>query len=439
MDEDFLDELLKCSISDKTFLQVCLDHLKINYLPDERYRNIWKTIIKFYTAEGVPPTIGKLKMELRRDLDCNVVLSKIRDTVIVNQESILKQLEQFIRQNRFVQFYNDVGDLYNKDEKSKAFNMFVKEAEKFNKFSLQCEMDSRVFKDFSKRQTNRLTKDNKRYKIPYSIDYLNTLTENGSETGELTLYLGDSGVGKSTLLISDGIAAARRGFKVAHFQIEGTKEQCEDRYDSAWTGMLYKDIKSASIETEQLKKFKKIASMIGRGDIFIIAYEQFGSKTIVDIRSKLIELNKIHGKIDRVVLDYLELIEPGNGIKYTPDQERHRQTQIMRGLKQLAMEFNCDVITATQSNSIRPEELNNPDFVLTRYNLSEDKGKIRAADNFITINQTNDEKKERVARLYVDKFRQYPCGQTFSIAQALERARFYDKKRTLQEFLTDED
>ena len=379
------------------------------------------------------------RKELLRDTDAKEVVSKIRDVIVPDQESILQQFEQFIKQNRFVEFYDVVGDIYNKGDKDKAFEHFVKEADEFSKFSLQCETDTKVFKDFNKRHIERLTKDNKRYKIPFAIDMLNELTDGGSETGESTLYLGDVNIGKSTLLVADGIAAARRGFKVAHFQIEGTKEQCCSRYDSAWTGMLYKDIKMANIDAEQLKKFRTITDKIGRGEIYIVAYEQFGQKTLLDIRAKLIELNRVHGKIDRVILDYLELIEPGDGIKYGPQYERFRQTAISRGLKKIAMEFNCDVVTVTQASSVSPQELNNPDFVFTKYNLSEDRGKTRPFDNHITLNQTSDERAEKIMRLYTDKFRQYERGQIFSIAQALERSRFYDRKRTYELFLYEEE
>ena len=100
-------------------------------------------------------------------------------------------------------------------------------------------------------------------------------------------------------------------------------------------------------------------------------------------------------------------------------------------MKMLAMEFNAVVHTATQSSSIEEEERNDPNFVLTRSNLSEDKGKIRPFDIFVTLNQTYDERREEVMRLNTDKLREYANGAPIHICNNFAYARFYDRKKTL--------
>lgn len=97
----------------------------------------------------------------------------------------------------------------------------------------------------------------------------------------------------------------------------------------------------------------------------------------------------------------------------------------------LAMEFNSVLHTATQSSSITEEERNDPNFVITRSNLSEDKGKIRPFDIFVTINQTRDESRENIMRLHTDKLREYAKGDPIKIVNNFARARFYDRKKTL--------
>jgi hypothetical protein len=98
----------------------------------------------------------------------------------------------------------------------------------------------------------------------------------------------------------------------------------------------------------------------------------------------------------------------------------------------LAMEFNAVVHTATQSSNIPEEMKNDPEFVITRAQLSEDKGKLRPVDIFITINQTRDESKEEVMRLHTDKLRDYKNGSPILIANNFSCARFYDRKRTIE-------
>jgi replicative DNA helicase len=253
----------------------------------------------------------------------------------------------------------------------------------------------------------------------------------GPETGECVLWLGDSGAGKSQVLVSVGICAARQGFRVAHLQLEGTREQCLNRYDAAWTGTLYQDVKLGNITEKKMQVTKKIVKKLCKNDIIVSSEETFNAKTIVDVRRELKDMEKSYGKIDVIIIDYLELLEVGDGHNYSPSEERFRQAKIAKAMKMLAMEFNAVVHTATQSSSISDEQKQDPEFVITRAQLSEDKGKIRPFDIFITINQTRDEAKQEVMRLHTDKLRDYKNGDPIYICNNFAYSRFYDRKRTL--------
>lgn len=131
-------------------------------------------------------------------------------------------------------------------------------------------------------------------------------------------------------------------------------------------------------------------------------------------------------------MSYLELLEVGDGVRYSPGDERHRQQKLAKGMKTLAMEFNAVVHTATQANDISPEERNDPEFVITRSNLNEDRGKTRPFDYLFTLNNTIDERKENFMRIYVDKAREHKGDQVIHICNNFARSRFYDRKRTLE-------
>jgi replicative DNA helicase len=341
----------------------------------------------------------------------------------------------------FLEVFNNVAKLHNKDEMEKAYEMFFSGSEKLHSFSLKEKTFDKIFDGFQsrvmQREFNKLNDLNKRVRIRFHIDELDFLIK-GAETGEAVLFLGDSGVGKSFLLAWCGMAAARQGYKVAHFQAEGTKEQCLDRYDSAFTGVKYWDIKENNISDERMSSIKKVLNNKGRGDIIVEAFEKFESHTMVDIRNSIKEIKKVHPDLRYVVLDYLELVDPGDGKKYAPSEERFRQAKIGRAIKDIAVEENVVFITATQANSIKPEDLENPNFVITRFNLSEDKGKTRPFDLFITINQTREEKKENIVRLYIDKAREHASKQVITMYQNLAHSRFYDRNRTLNDFFTDD-
>lgn len=250
------------------------------------------------------------------------------------------------------------------------------------------------------------------------------------------MFIGDAKSGKSILLIHCGINAARRGYDVLHFQLEGTKKQVAERYDSAWSGSTYYDIKDANIDDKKFDDYKRIVSKLGKTDILIDCPEKFLAKNVDDLRKQIIEVKKTRN-IKVVIVDYLDLLNPDSD-RYSPSDERHRQQKTSRRLKDLAVEQNIIIYTATQASSIHKELLDDVDFVITREHLAEDKGKVRPVDMLISINRTPDERKAKVCRLYCDALREHDSGQVIKIKQNLSRTRFYDRKATLNMYM-DED
>lgn len=435
---NFVVELLAAALEKRTVFEIVRQYLKFSYLQIESEKKLWQWVTKRYDRTGKIPTIGQIQQQFQDDENVLEKLEEISDVEIDEQgghEMIVDTFEKFIKKMKFLEANDKIVDLYNQGKKEQSWDMFVKYAEDFSKFSIQSAKFETVFGDFAERQAKRKSDDWQfRYKIPTGIDEIDYRLggdNGGPETGECVLWLGDSGAGKSQVLVSVGISAARQGFRVAHFQLEGTKEQCLNRYDAAWTGTLYQDVKLGNITAKKMEVTKRIIKKLRKSDIIVSSEETFNAKTLPDIRREVKEMEKTYGKIDVIIIDYLELLEVGDGHNYTPHEERFRQAKLAKGMKMLAMEFNAVVHTATQSSSIGEEQKNDPEFVITRAQLSEDKGKIRPFDIFITINQTRDESKEEIMRLHTDKLRDYKNGDPIHICNNFAYARFYDRKRTL--------
>lgn len=435
---NFVVELLAAALEKRTVFEIVRQYLKFSYLQIESEKKLWQWVTKRYDRTGKIPTIGQIQQQFQDDENVLEKLEEISDVEIDEQgghEMIVDTFEKFIKKMKFLEANDKIADLYNQGKKEQSWDMFVKYAEDFSKFSIQSAKFETVFGDFAERQAKRRSDDWQfRYKIPTGIDEIDYRLggdNGGPETGECVLWLGDSGAGKSQVLVSVGISAARQGFRVAHFQLEGTKEQCLNRYDAAWTGTLYQDVKLGNITAKKMEVTKRIIKKLRKSDIIVSSEETFNAKTLPDIRREVKEMEKTYGKIDVIIIDYLELLEVGDGHNYTPHEERFRQAKLAKGMKMLAMEFNAVVHTATQSSSIGEEQKNDPEFVITRAQLSEDKGKIRPFDIFITINQTRDESKEEIMRLHTDKLRDYKNGDPIHICNNFAYARFYDRKRTL--------
>ena len=438
---NFVTELLAISLNKRTIFDMVRQYMKFSYFQVESEKKLWQWVTARYDRTGRIPTLGQIQQQFAED---EAVLEKVEeisdvevdDENVGNEAVILDTFERFIKKMKFLEANDKITDYYNQGKKDQAWDMFVKYAEEFSQFSIQDAKFETVFGDFAQRQAQRQSEDyNKRFKIPTGIDEIDYRLggeTGGPETGECVLWLGDSGAGKSQVLVHCGVTAARQGHRVAHFQLEGTKEQCLNRYDAAWTGTLYSDVKLGNIPAKKMEVSKRIVKKLKRSDIYVSSEETFNAKTLVDVRRELKEMEKMYGKIDVIIIAYLELLEVGDGHNYSPGEERFRQAKLAKGMKMLAMEFNAVVHTATQSSNIPEECKNDPEFVITRAQLSEDKGKIRPFDIFITINQTRDEMKEEIMRLHTDKLRDYKNGDPIRIANNFSYARFYDRKRTFE-------
>lgn len=438
---NFVTELLAIALNKRTIFDIVRQYMKFSYFQIESEKKLWQWVTNRYDKTGRIPTIGQIQQQFSEDESVLEKVSEISDVEIdeenVGSEAvILDTFERFIKKMKFLEANDKITDYYNQGKKDQAWDMFVKYADEFSKFSIQDAKFETVFGDFAKRQAQRQSEDyNFRFKIPTGIDEVDYRLggeTGGPETGECVLWLGDSGAGKSQVLVHCGVSAARQGHRVAHFQLEGTKEQCLNRYDAAWTGTLYSEVKLGNIPAKKMEISKRIINKLKRSDIIVSSEETFNAKTLVDVRRELKEMEKSYGKIDVIIIDYLELLEVGDGHNYSPSEERFRQAKLAKGMKMLAMEFNAVVHTATQSSNIPEECKNDPEFVITRAQLSEDKGKIRPFDIFITINQTRDEMKEEIMRLHTDKLRDYKNGDPIHICNNFAYARFYDRKRTME-------
>ena len=430
--EEFVLEILNASIKNRTIFDIVRQYLKPNFLPTNELRLFWKEIETQWTLSKAKHSlnIGSIKLSIRKNEKLCEILSDVIQNPPDEIEPMLDNFEKFIKQKMFIEIYEESANLFNKGEKGDAYKKFGEHSDKLLKFSIKSQYYERLFSGFDDRQMERHSNTSKTFKVTTGFDEQNIYTNGGFESGEAWLYLGGSGVGKSHVLIHHGIAAARVGYNVAHFQAEGTRKQCMDRYDAAWTGTLYQDMKFGHLEDKKNARLQKIIQSKLIGEVYIDCFEKFGSKTMFDIRKGVIDMKKMYGDIHVVLIDYFELLEPGDR-SYSPSEERFRQIKIGRMMKDLAVEQNVIVITATQASSVNPDDLNDPEFILTRYNCAEDKGKLRPFDGFVTMNQTRDEKTNEIIRMHNDKIRENNSGQTMTIASKYSRSRFYDRARTL--------
>jgi replicative DNA helicase len=439
LSEDFIVEFFKTCITTKSILELGLLHIKDNYLPTDSHKKIWKNIVHVFELSETMPTVGILSERLKGDQEAESLLVKIKNCRVDGKKDIIvDQLESFLKEMKFKELYKKTGKLFNEDKQDEAIEIMAMESESIHSFSFRKDLYSTVFDQFEERQVERKKNVNEidKTKVPTGIHPLDHYTRGGLSAGTSALFLGRSGAGKSTLLRWIGLHASRLGYRVAHFQAEGTEREAFDAYDAAWTSVDLEDMELGNIPVNKANTIKKVrADILGKkGEIYVVASEKFDNMAIDNCREDIIELEKVHGKIHLVLFDYLEIFTVRGKYFNSENSERKRREDIANKITNIATEFKCATATATQANDIKPDKWNNPDYVMTRSDISEFKGALKPFSYFVTLNQTTDEYEAGVMRMFNDKFRKYKAGQTFRIYQSMKNSRFYDSKRSLEAF-----
>lgn len=447
--EDFIIDLFHVAFRRDEVFELLLEHLKYSYLQHEHEKKFWQKCVNYYKLENKIPSLSVIQIGFRKNEEVREFIAEIKTADTKDYSEIIDQFQIYIKESKFVEIYENAADYYNKGNQEDAFKTFLQGAEFISNFSIKSKVYESVFDNFEERNKKRQNVVSKT-KIPFFIDKIDEYTRGGAEPGETVLAMAESGIGKTQWLYHWAISAARFGKKVLIIQIEGTKKQALDRLDAAWTGVLYHEVKTGSIGKENFdpERYKRLQRVVGKikrtgGEVYVEAMEKFGGISDLGLRSTIREAKKNYGDIDLVLVDYLELMSIGDGVRYGPNDERHRQQKIGRAMKEIAMEEMIVLGTVTQASSLSSELKKNPSFVMTREYLSEDKGKIRPFDFFFTFNQTYDEMKWKddddikrpMLRIYLDKMRDYASGQTVTILMSLKNSRFYDRKNTIKYIL----
>ena len=196
----------------------------------------------------------------------------------------------------------------------------------------------------------------------------------GFNRGELNIFAGGSGAGKSLFLANLGVNWALAGMNVLYLTLELSESLVSMRVDSMVTGIPSRDV-FKSIDDVEMK-----VKMIGKkSGAFQVKYMPSG-KTPNDVRSYIKEFEiKTGKKIDVLLIDYLDLLMP-NGAKVSAENLYIKDKYVSEELRNLAMELNTVFVTAAQLNRGAVEEIE-----FDHSHISGGLSKIQTADNVLGI------------------------------------------------------
>jgi len=196
----------------------------------------------------------------------------------------------------------------------------------------------------------------------------------GFNRGELNIFAGGSGAGKSLFLANLGVNWALAGMNVLYLTLELSENLVSMRVDSMTTDIpsrdIFKDVDDVHMKVKLIGK---------KSGAFQVKYMPSG-KTPNDVRSYIKEYEiKTGKKIDVLLIDYLDLLMP-NGSKVSAENLYIKDKFVSEELRNLAMELNTVFVTAAQLNRGAVEEIE-----FDHSHISGGLSKIQTADNVFGI------------------------------------------------------
>ena len=196
----------------------------------------------------------------------------------------------------------------------------------------------------------------------------------GMNKGELNIFAGGSGSGKSLFMQNLAVNWVTTGLNGVYLSLELSEGLSAMRIDSMMTNVSTKEV-FKDLDTVEMK-VKMAGKKAGNLQIKYMPAQS----NVNDIRAYLKELQIKNGwKIDFLLIDYLDLIMPVSA-KVSPNDLFVKDKYVSEELRNLAKELNCVFVTASQLNRGAVEEIE-----FDHSHIAGGLSKINTADNVFGI------------------------------------------------------
>ncbi len=408
----FQEKVFQSMLTDPMWSAQMIEVVNPDYFDLKYLEFLCEKYFSYYEKYKTFPTLTILITIIKEDL------SKSKDAVLRDQ--IIEYLHR-------MKTNPDVGDLqYVKDKslefcKRQAFREALEQSveliqtERYEsvinimKEAISVGMPNTAGHDFFDDIEARFVQINRQV-CPTGLDRIDAqdILRGGLGRGELGVIAANTGVGKSHFLVAMGCAAMLAGKNVIHYTFELSEHDTGKRYDSNLC-----DIPSNEIIERKNEVLDKYKSM-DLGKLIIKEYPT-GSASVTTLRNHIEKLTLKGFKPSLVTVDYADVMKSSRAY----DSLRHELKLIYTELRNLAVELNIPIWTASQAN----KDSSKADIVGLE-NLGESYGKAQVADVVLSISRKPMEKSEGTGRIFVAKNRAGRDGLLFPINIDTAKSKF---------------
>ena len=259
-------------------------------------------------------------------------------------EWFLEEFEAFTKRQELERAILKSADLLEKGD----FNPVEKLIKDAVQISLQRDMGTDYFADPKARLHKYF---NAGGQVSTGWTQLDRVMYGGMSRGELNIFAGGSGSGKSLVMMNMALNWLQAGLSGVYITLELSEELTSLRTDAMLTSMSTKDIRK-DMDTAELK-VKMVAKKSGQYRVKGLPAQS----NVNDIRAYLKEVQIQTGiRVDFVMIDYLDLVMPVS-VKVNPNDQFIKDKYVSEELRNLAKELGILMVTASQLNRSAVEEI----------------------------------------------------------------------------------
>ena len=296
-----------------------------------------------------------------------VALDPVNEMNEGHNEWFLNEFEAFTKRKELERAILKSADLLDKGD----FGPVEKLIKDAVQISLQKDLGTDYFADPKGRITKYFSSGGQ---VSTGWPQLDRLLYGGFSRGELNIFAGGSGSGKSLVMMNIALNWLGMGLNGVYVTLELSEELTSLRTDAMLTNMSTKEIRK-DIEATELR-VKMASKKFGNYRVKGLPAQS----NVNDIRAFLKEYQIQTGtKVDFVMIDYLDLVMPVS-VKVNPNDQFIKDKYVSEELRNLAKELGILMVTASQLNRTAVDEIE-----FDHSHIAGGISKINTADNVFGI------------------------------------------------------
>lgn len=344
--------ILAALLRNPDYFSLAMPFLKEEYFTDKIDSKLFRVIKNYWDKYECVPTTSALQYEALHEHE---VAEEVRDEIlstisiiyaieIPDKEWLKDESEKFCQEKASYNVIMQCIDIYSGDSKKKSPSIIPDMLRDAINIKFDIKIGHNWLRDAEARfdyYTNPVAR------IPFRLDTLNLITNNGVPRKTFNIVLGGVNCGKTGFLCSLAADYVQQGYNVLYVTFEMREEEIAKRIDANILGLPLGEMGSVS-EEEFMNSIHKIRQKTF-GQLVIQEFESGigNSQSIAHVMREL--KNRDDLSIDVIVVDYIGICGSFK-VSHSSVNSYTYQKYVAEELRNLGFTFDCAVWAGMQQN-----------------------------------------------------------------------------------------